>query len=304
MKPWEKDETFLSRWLNNELSDEELHAFESEEESKDFKDIILAAKSLKTPDYQTQNAFHQLKLKIDKKPQVKQFRISRFVKLGIAASLILAFTFAIYWFTKDTIIKTGEGQRQLVVLPGGSEVILNANSSIRFDEDDWEKARTLHLSGEAHFKVTGGNLFSVHTANNVIKVIGTVFNIKSRMGQLQVSCFSGKINISHNNDEIILERGEGVNIRSGQIDKVKLTSDLPDWLSGKSSFNNAPLAVVVEKLEIVYGINVVNKSLLPKQNFTGSFPHSDIHVALKLIFSPFNVSYELDPQSMEVIVQP
>ncbi len=302
MKPWEKDDTFLSRWLNNELSEEELNAFEKEEESKEFKDIILASKSLKTPNFQTQNALNQLKQKIDKKTKSKQFRISNYVKIGIAASLL--FAFALYWFNKDTVITTAEGQRQLVVLPGGSEVTLNENSSMKFDEDNWNKSRNLHLSGEAHFKVKEGNTFSVHTANNVVNVLGTVFNVKSRINEFYVSCFSGKINVIHNNNEIVLESGEGIKIHSEQIDKVKLTSDMPDWLSGKSSFKNVPLADVVKELESIYGIKVINKTSLPNQNFTGSFPHNDIRTALKLILDPFNVQYKLDQKSMDVLVNP
>ena len=43
MKPWEANDTFLSRWLNEELTPEELQAFEA---SPDYADYVRTAKAL------------------------------------------------------------------------------------------------------------------------------------------------------------------------------------------------------------------------------------------------------------------
>src|SRR5688572_14328268 len=81
-------------------------------------------------------------------------------------------------------IKTAYGQVTRQQLPDGSEVILNANSSISYS-DGWEKGgeREVWVKGEAFFKVAKTatkSKFIVHTDQLDVVVTGTQFNVVSR----------------------------------------------------------------------------------------------------------------------------
>ena len=84
---------------------------------------------------------------------------------GIAASIVLLFGMFYGLNTGTTTHQSDYGTQLSVVLPDGSEAILNANSKIEFNTTDWKNEnRTLELDGEAYFKVKKGSLFTVKTS--------------------------------------------------------------------------------------------------------------------------------------------
>ena len=79
-------------------------------------------------------------------------------------------------------IVTKNGNRTKVVLPDGSQVWLNAGSKLDYDHSTFNKElREVSLSGEAYFDVTKNHekSFIIHTKNMDIKVLGTVFNVRT-----------------------------------------------------------------------------------------------------------------------------
>ena len=89
------------------------------------------------------------------------------------------------------------GTHSRVNLPDGSLVWLNAGSSLKYPTVfDWDK-RQVELSGEAYFEVAADpdRLFVVEGGGVVVKVHGTVFNMKAREKQdhVDVSLLSGLV---------------------------------------------------------------------------------------------------------------
>src|SRR5690606_1018044 len=81
--------------------------------------------------------------------------------LKIASVLVIAF--GLYFtisLNNVTQVETVAGEKITVALPDGSQVILNALSSIEYKKK-WEKERSLQLDGEAYFKVATGKKFDV-----------------------------------------------------------------------------------------------------------------------------------------------
>jgi len=98
-----------------------------------------------------------------------------------------------------TAISTPYAAIKTVVLPDSSEVVLNANSDIRFYPDWKTHARKVWVDGEAFFKVRparGGEAapFTVYTSEAEIEVLGTEFNVKSIDHSTAVMLRSGKVN--------------------------------------------------------------------------------------------------------------
>src|SRR5690606_30804873 len=82
-------------------------------------------------------------------------------------------------------ISTPRGGQYKVILPDGSQVWLNAGSTLRYPTSFTMDKRKVELTGEAYFEIAsktrGGNRvpFIVATANQEVEVLGTVFNISS-----------------------------------------------------------------------------------------------------------------------------
>ncbi|RZM11206.1 MAG: hypothetical protein EOO88_47215, partial [Pedobacter sp.] len=97
---------------------------------------------------------------VDKHGRLGRKRIQR-ILMATAACVIIAL--GVGWLlypSKDIppvmafVISTKTGERRTYMLPDGSEVILNSNSSISFENNFGGKERRVHLSGEAFFKVS------------------------------------------------------------------------------------------------------------------------------------------------------
>lgn len=91
---WENDETYLSRWLNDELDPQEKEAFENSPEGKEFIALIKASEDLTLTDYNVDSALEGLKDKIEnhEAPKQKQIWFNPIFQVGSAAAvLIIAF---------------------------------------------------------------------------------------------------------------------------------------------------------------------------------------------------------------------
>ncbi|HEY4209441.1 MAG TPA: FecR family protein, partial [Puia sp.] len=100
----------------------------------------------------------------------------------VAGSLI-----AKYAYSSRPVLRTQFGQISSQQLPDGTEVTMNANSRLRYD-NNWSdgKDREVWVDGEAFFHVRKTPLksrFIVHTEHFQIIVTGTQFNVSNRHGK-------------------------------------------------------------------------------------------------------------------------
>ena len=115
-------------------------------------------------------------------------------RVPVAAAVLLLMMVTGYLLLFPSIEKvvhqTGYGETAQLSLPDGSQVVLNANSSISFLPDwDEKKERTVTLEGEAFFSIShtvDHQKFIVHSKNIEVEVLGTAFNVNNRRGKSQV----------------------------------------------------------------------------------------------------------------------
>jgi transmembrane sensor len=82
-------------------------------------------------------------------------------------------------------VVTRNGSKTNLLLPDGTTVWLNAGSSLTYDSLYGNKLREVTLSGEAYFDVVKNpnKPFIIHTGKIYIKVLGTIFDVKSYPGE-------------------------------------------------------------------------------------------------------------------------
>jgi len=208
-----------------------------------------------------------------------------------AAVLLLFFGLNFFVFTNFET-NTNIAETKTLTLPDGSEVVLNAESSISYNKRTFKEKRTLNLNGEAFFKVAKGSKFSVETKNGTISVLGTQFNVFNRENAFQVGCFEGKVKVDSKATSKIITGGQAVKLKNGTLLEAELTSpNSPSWINGKSSFSNVPLKQLIGELERQYEVKIIAKEIDLERQYSGFFVHNDLNQALKTSFEPMNISF-------------
>lgn len=166
-----------------------------------------------------------------------------------------------------------KGAFKLVKLPDSSQVMLGANSDIRY-QPSWNRKgpREVWLNGDAHFevkhlnkepqRVTEREKFLVHVNDVEIEVLGTVFNVWNRNGKTEVELESGKVKLrmKDTGKEMILRPGEVATISGRELELNEEKSDLV--LQGPAhdklyELNNTSVAEIIKMIAGTYGKKVV-----------------------------------------------
>ncbi len=284
-------EKLISKWLDNDLSDQELQAFKALEDYDDLVRLNDSLQDFKADDYNTSTALEQVLSSIKTKtPQPTTLWIKPFLR--VAALLVICFSLYYYVTTLDTTIVTDVAQKTTVALPDASSVALNAKSTLIFNKKEWHKERHVELQGEAFFKVSKGASFNVITTSGTVTVYGTQFNVKQRDNYFEVICYEGLVGVTYKSQETKLKPGDSFLIIDGKlIAKGKESSSTPSWLNNESQFKSIPYKAVIAEFERQYGVSVTLMGIDSKQHFTGGFSHDNIDVALQSITLPLHLTY-------------
>jgi len=162
-------------------------------------------------------------------------------------------------------LSTPRGMDFKLTLPDGSEVWLNAESSIKFPSSFISGERRVELSGEAYFKVARNarKPFIVATGRMNVKVLGTEFNMRSYKSEAPcVSLVKGSviiINPDNHTAECRLKPGQDAwrddngTLHVSQADTYSVTQ----WVEGFFYFDDAPLVTILRDIGRWYNLGVV-----------------------------------------------
>ena len=183
-------------------------------------------------------------------------------------------------------------------------MMLNAKSQASFDAENWDANRSVTLSGEAYFKVKKGSRFTVTTQNGEVSVLGTEFNVQSQDAFFETVCYEGKVRVVSHNEETVLTKGKAYrNISENPSEQWAFEEIKPSWVDHNSSFKSVPLHYVFAELEDQYDIKVKTAGIDTNLIYTGTFPNDDLKVALKTVFSSFNMQYTLLEDGKTVVLK-
>jgi len=281
-------EELIKKWLDNELNPQELEAFKALEDYNALVKLSDNITHFKTDEFNSDVELNKVLTHIKTKKQ------NNWLKPFLRVAAILAITFGFYYYTTtlDTTLKTLASQKTTIELPDASSIILNAASSITYNEKKWEDKREIKLNGEAFFKVAKGSKFTVVTESGVVTVLGTQFNIKQRDQYFEVVCYEGSVKVVHNSNSVILKPGDSFLIIDDLlISKDYVTTSNPAWIDNESHFKSVPFKEVIAEFERQYNVTINSNNINTSQLFSGNFSHDSITVALKAITLPLHLIY-------------
>lgn len=158
--------------------------------------------------------------------------------------------------------ETKAAERHIATLADGSRVEMNAQTSIALAFDRSER-RVRLIRGEALFTVTKDAVrpFVVETSAGVVRVTGTVFNVRSlRDERLEVTVLEGRVRVrggEANVGDTALTPGAQAVIDGGRLSVRELgeeaAQDIAAWRQGQVVFQDTPLAEAVERFATYHG---------------------------------------------------
>ncbi len=289
-------ENYLAKWLTNELSEEELAEFKRSEAYASYKKIAETAGSLEGPSFDMERALHDIKnSRTAQGPKVIRLHPAKYI-MRIAAAVTVLFAASYFYIASlDETVSAAYAEHTEVVLPDASEVLLNAGSELSYSEKNWDKERTLSLEGEAFFKVAKGKKFTVITEDGSVSVLGTQFNVESRKGFFEVTCYEGLVSVNFQGTDRKLPAGTSFIVLNGTImpSETPATST-PSWVNNESAFKSMPLSYVFDEFQRQFNVKVETNNIDLQQLFTGTFSNTNINLALQSISAPSQIKYTLE----------
>lgn len=290
----------LHKYLNGEASEQEIDLLKRSPEFADLVALADASKGFKLPAFDRDENYAKILAKRNK----RIYRRPAWVRYTaqIAAVAVILIAGILFLRNSDTKIRTGLAEKQTIELPDGSEVRLNAESEVRYNEGKWNTQRDVVLSGEAYFNVKKGQKFNVITNNGTISVLGTQFNVFMRDSVLSVVCYEGLVAVERKGQTEKLPAGSSVRITNGQWGAITDISQTgPSWLQNESVFEDASLVAVLAELKRYYPITIeLEASKMKQLRYTGSFPHDNLEVALRSICEPLKLNYEKQNKRLRI----
>ena len=261
----------------------------------------------------------EIKSSIYTKIQASQKRTSRKLwKVAASIVVLIGLSIATYHYSYTPIQAekvllahtTTRGEQLDVTLPDGTEVRLNAGSTLRYPTQFATSKREMELTGEAFFDVVRNPnaAFIVKTAGLTTTVLGTSFNINTHESDnITVTVASGKVGVAAEpGKEIFLTPKQQLSYnktsRQMRTQEVKLDKYL-DWKDGILRFENASITEAVKKLERWYDVDIeVLNQDIGNCRFTGKFNNEKLPTVLKsLSYLKSGLTYEiLDNQKIKI----
>jgi ferric-dicitrate binding protein FerR (iron transport regulator) len=228
-----------------------------------------------------------------------------------AAVVVLAVAGAVLWWYLTRLHRqveyvTGFGQTKTVVLPDGSEVVLNANSILKhlavWPGDD----REVWLQGEAFFSVRKnrrGNSpvkFMVHSGSLRVEVLGTEFTVSRRRDRTQVVLSEGSVRLSlpgpAGTNPIVMQPGELVEYREEDhaVARRNVKAEVyHSWKHNRWILEDVTLGQVANRIGETYGLEVrIPDSRLAREPMTGVLPTDTIDKLLRVLSATYGIKVQ------------
>lgn len=210
-------------------------------------------------------------------------------------------------------LETGDTPGKIFALADGSQVRLNANSKLDYPDRFDGSQRTVHLTGEAWFKVQADkeHPFVIQHGESRTEVLGTEFDIRAYQDEptVQVAVSEGTVRLSAESttvSEVVLTKGEVGEFSRGNAKKSKIKAqdlNLDSWRTGNLIFEETPFLTVVEALERHYEIQItLEKSPTANKCFyTGSLEKLPVEEAIELVSLAFNADFTIQGSEITIL---
>ena len=257
---------------------------------------------------------------------------------GIAACFLLGF---LIFLNKPEATRNGavaknavttkRGSKSNIELPDGTQVWLNSDSKITYNERFQGEVREVSLSGEAFFDVVRDESrpFIIHTNTLDIRVLGTSFNVRSYENEkvTETSLIQGSLEVTlrcRPDKKIILKPSEKLIVQNDEAKKTesaaksgsskqlltlahvnfeKKDSSVIEtlWVKNKLAFDGEAFEDIALKIERWFDVKVViNDEELKTTPFSAVFDGESLQEVLEALRISGDFRYTIDRKVVNI----
>jgi ferric-dicitrate binding protein FerR (iron transport regulator) len=261
--------------------------------------------------------------KVDESSETSEKKHPTFMKdiMKIAAAVALSFavSYAFLHQSQDEYAVTVQtvsvpaGQRVNLTLADGTNVWLNALTTLTYSNDFGRKDRTLQLDGEAYFEVAkdGNKPFIIKTGIGEIEAKGTSFNVQAYASDagFETTLMTGSVDVrltGKDTSAVTLVPGQKAMKEAGKL-QVETVDDFARyrWREGLICFNKSTFVEIMHDFEKYYDVKVevINRNVM-KNKYTGKFRYTDgIEYALQVLKKSISFKYRRDDEKQIIYIE-
>lgn len=329
------NEELLIRYLTQQCSPEELKEVEqwlaqSPDHARQLFELEQVAALRDELHYDRseckEHAWQQIQARIAAKhTRHTRTRIYRYLSWGVAAAITVLLLLDLFrplagneapqvtetWTTVYAPI----GQRASVTLADGTQVDLNAGTTLRYPDHLAQAGqRRVVLDGEARFSVKADSTrpFYVKTRLLNIRVTGTLFNVKAYAGESnEIGLLKGKVEVECDSTRrrIRLRPNELLTVSPDADMQLKADQNLDNfcaWTEGEIAYTNRTLQEICRDLERRFDVHIIiqDKGLAEKV-FTCHAVGKDISIdrVLDLLKDTHQLTYRKRNRTYKIMCQ-
>lgn len=207
-------------------------------------------------------------------------------------------------------VRTPNGGIYQLTLSDGTQVWLNAASSITFPATFGDGERAVRITGEVYFEVakSAGRPFIVQAGDRQrVEVLGTHFNISAYPdgGNIKTTLLEGAVRVSGPGNTLRLKPGQQAvsEAASGSINVVAVAdmAQVLAWKNGLFIFDGSPLERTMQEIARWYDVDIVYEGPAPAVNFRGSIPRQEgIAQVLEMLSMTQAVAFRMEGRKVIV----
>ncbi|SDF79666.1 FecR family protein [Mucilaginibacter pineti] len=173
---------------------------------------------------------------------------------------------------------TPRGGQYHLTLADGTNVWLNAASSIKYPTAFNGDERLVEITGEAYFEVAhnAAKPFKVSSREETVEVLGTHFNINSYADEpaIKTTLLEGSVKLTINKQKAVLKPGQQgfISRDDHNVIKIKIAdvNEVMAWKNGYFIFNDENIESIMRKISRWYDIDVSYQGDMTGKEFVGS----------------------------------
>jgi len=234
--------------------------------------------------------------------------------VGLSVSLINPLSsFIKYSAAEPVSVSSPKGQKSQVVLPDGTKVWLNSESTLTYYTNYNKSNRDVKLKGEAFFDVTKKKdlAFNVLLDHNIkVQVHGTQFNVNAYDEEktVEVALMRGLVSLDVDNP---VNKFSGLQLHPNQkaiIDKKTFNCELVAcnteveslWRLGRLKIEGATMAQIAEKMERWYGVHIQLRENKSDKRYWLTIKTESLTEMLTLMDKITPIEYKIDGEEVTI----
>ena len=213
-------------------------------------------------------------------------------KVAAVAVLVLVSAYFVYFNSGSrqeeiqyATVQVPYGSKSTILLPDGSEVMLNAGSELTYPVNFSETIRNVELKGEGYFKVAHNaeKPFIVTAQQLEVKVLGTEFNVMAyeELNRIETTLINGSVQLNMKRATtgrgVILKPGQKATFEDGKLSLQIVNTEIEAiWTQNEFYFESIPFPELIMRLEKWYDVQIeFEEHEFDEITFTGKFRNEE-----------------------------